>query len=218
MGGGLGRTLATGDDNEHCQHGKRRHLEELRPLHRRGGRGNGWHHYRLARIADDVAAFIAVVRGMRNTTSAAASIPCSATDRDLPGGFVFGAIAVVILVPALVPGILGGNVEILPRIVCSAGIALFGILFVTVAAGSWVLWAYRRNRPRGSHWSRCWEPPPSSRCGVDRRLRPGRRSDRRCRRSHRASKAGDISQDLKTGYLVGARPQSNSSGNCWARA
>jgi len=77
-----------------------------------------------------VGAFIAVVRGMRNTTSAAVNSVLR-TDRDLPGGFVFGAIAVVILVPALVPGILGGNVEILPRIVCSAGIALFGILFVT---------------------------------------------------------------------------------------
>ena len=76
-------------------------------------------------------AFAAVVRGMRAGRSGS---PAVSTERDLPGSFVVGAILFVVAATALVPGILAGGMGPLPRAVCAAGVALFGILFVTVAA------------------------------------------------------------------------------------
>ena len=66
----------------------------------------------LARDADDgFGAFVS--GGPRNAKQDICGRvdACLRTDRDLPGGFVFGAIAVVILVPALVPGSLAETWE-----------------------------------------------------------------------------------------------------------
>ncbi|HSB63406.1 MAG TPA: oligopeptide transporter, OPT family, partial [Thermoanaerobaculia bacterium] len=82
-------------------------------------------------------AFLAVVRGVRGGRGGAkgdASGPVPRTDRDLPGGFVFGGIALVVLAAALVPGIFAGHMGPLPRAVCAAGVGVFGVLFVAVAA------------------------------------------------------------------------------------
>jgi len=93
------------------------------------------------------SAFAAVVRGMRSGRSGS---PAVSTERDLPGSFVVGAVLFVIVVTALVPGIFAGGMGPLPRAVCAAGVALFGILFVTVAPASWESSAFPRSRPPAS--------------------------------------------------------------------
>ena len=57
------------------------------------------------------------------------------TDRDLPGAFVVGAIVFVVAVAALVPGVFAGEhgARCSARS-CAAGVGIFGVLFVTVAA------------------------------------------------------------------------------------
>src|SRR5262245_12922686 len=56
------------------------------------------------------------------------------TDRDLPAGFVAGGIAFVVLTAALVPGVFAGGMGPAQRLVCGAGVGIFGLLFVAVAA------------------------------------------------------------------------------------
>src|SRR5207248_11142967 len=65
-------------------------------------------------------AFAAVARGLR-----ASGVE---TDRDLPRGFVFGAIALVPIACFAVPGIFAGSMGPLPRAVCALGVAIFGVL------------------------------------------------------------------------------------------
>jgi len=173
-----------------------------------------------------LGAFVAVVRGMQSRASAAADNAATRADRDLPGTFVFGSIAVVILTPALVPGILGGDLGILPRIVCSAGIAVFGILFVTVAARIVGIVGVSSQPTSGITlvtllgtaalfaavgWTGVGAQAAVLTVGTVVAIA--------------ASKAGDISQDLKTGYLVGATPAKQQFGQllgaavaCWAVA
>jgi len=172
------------------------------------------------------SAFAAVVRGMRSKSSANRGNASPRTDRDLSGAFVFGAIAVVILVPALIPGILGGNVGMGPRLVCSAGIALFGIMFVTVAARIVGIVGVSSQPTSGitlvtllgtaalfaaAGWTDLGAQAAVLTVGTVVAIA--------------ASKAGDISQDLKTGYLVGATPAKQQFGQllgaasaCWAIA
>src|ERR1035441_6175293 len=69
-------------------------------------------------------AFLAVVRGVGGGPGEAggdSAGPVARTGRDLPGTFVFGGIAVVVLAAALVPGIFSGHMGPLPRAGCAAG-------------------------------------------------------------------------------------------------
>ncbi len=54
-----------------------------------------------------VGAFLAVARGMRGSGSGSGTV--ERTDRDLPGGFVVGGVAFVVLVAGLVPGVFAGE-------------------------------------------------------------------------------------------------------------
>src|SRR5262249_33754465 len=83
-----------------------------------------------------VGAFAAVVQGLRRARMAkmSDSLGEARKDRDLPGAFVLGGIGAVIAVAALVPGVFAGEMSLLPRFVCAAGVGLFGMLFVAVAA------------------------------------------------------------------------------------
>ena len=47
---------------------------------------------------------------------------------------MIGGILMVVLVAGLVPGVFAGNMAMGPRLVCAAGVGLFGVLFVAVAA------------------------------------------------------------------------------------
>jgi putative OPT family oligopeptide transporter len=149
-----------------------------------------------------------------------------ATDRDLPGGFVIGAIVLVVAVAALVPGIFAGGMGPLPRAVCAAGVGVFGILFVAVAARIVGIVGVSSQPTSGitlvtllgvaSVFAAAGWTDVGARAAV---LTVGTIV------AIAASKAGDISQDLKTGYLVGATPARQQLGQligaafaCWAVA
>lgn len=165
-----------------------------------------------------VAAFAAIVRRLRKSPST--------TDRDLPGWFVFGAIALVPLVCAFVPGVFAGGLSLPQRVVCAAGVAIFGILFVAVAARIVGLVGVSSQPTSGITlvtllgtasvfaalgWTFIGAKAAVLTVGTVVAIA--------------ASKAGDISQDLKTGHLVGATPSRQQLGQlvgaafaCWAVA
>jgi putative OPT family oligopeptide transporter len=177
------------------------------------------------------AAFVSVARGMRANKRAKQfsnddQNDADRTDRDLPGTFIFAAIAVVVLAPALVPGILGGDVGFLQRTICAGGIALFGLLFVTVTARIVGLVGVSSQPTSGialvtllgvaSLFAAVGWTDLKSQAAV---LTVGTIV------AIAASKSGDISQDLKTGFLVGATPARQQFGQflgaataCWAVA
>jgi putative OPT family oligopeptide transporter len=170
-------------------------------------------------------AFLAVVRGMRQG-SGTASIEDERTDRDLSGAFVLGGIGFVVLIAALVPGVFAGDMGLGQRLVCAAGVGLFGLLFVAVAARIVGLVGVSSQPISGMTlvtllgvagvFAAAGWTDPGARAAV---LTVGTIV------AIAASKAGDISQDLKTGYLVGATPARQQLGQligasfaCWAVA
>ncbi len=176
-----------------------------------------------------VRSFTAVARGMRQRSAArdaAASAAAGERDRDLPGSFVLGAVAAVVLIAALVPGVFAGDLTPLQRAVCAAGVGFFGILFVTVAARIVGIVGVSTQPTSGialvtllgtaSVFAAMGWTDPGARAAV---LTVGTLV------AIAASKAGDISQDLKTGFLVGATPAKQQFGQlvgaafaCWAVA
>ena len=177
----------------------------------------------LRNLPTMAGAFVAVLRGMRKGTAAAEA---TAQDRDLPGGFIAAAIAAVVLIVALVPGVLAGDMGPGARAICAAGVAVFGLLFVTVAARIVGIVGVSSQPTSGitlvtllgtaSLFAAFGWVDVGARAAV---LTVGTIV------AVAASKAGDISQDLKTGYLVGATPARQQLGQligaacaCWAVA
>jgi putative OPT family oligopeptide transporter len=174
-------------------------------------------------------AFVAVAKGMRSATGggprdASGAVPN--TDRDLPGAFVVGAIITVVAVAALVPGVFAGNMGPAQRAVLAAGVGVFGVLFVTVAARIVGIVGVTSQPTSGialvtllgvaSVFAAMGWNDPGARAAV---LTVATIV------AIAGSKAGDISQDLKTGYLVGATPARQQFGQligasfaCWAVA
>ena len=170
-------------------------------------------------------AFMAVARGLRRDGSTGDG-PVESTDRDMPAWFVFGGVATVVLVAGLVPGVFAGDMVPLQRAVLAAGVGVFGVLFVTVAARIVGIVGVSSQPTSGialvtllgtaSVFAAAGWVDPSARAGV---LTVGTIV------AIAASKAGDISQDLKTGWLVGATPARQQLGQvigaafaCWAVA
>jgi putative OPT family oligopeptide transporter len=148
------------------------------------------------------------------------------TDRDLPGGFIVAAIAAVIAAVALVPGLLAGDLGLGARLVCALAVALFGLLSVAVAARIVGIVGVSSQPTSGitlvtllgtaAVFAALGWDDPGARAAV---LTVGTVV------AVATSKAGDISQDLKTGYLVGATPAWQQLGQliaaacaCWAVA
>jgi putative OPT family oligopeptide transporter len=171
-------------------------------------------------------AFTAVARGLRGGSGAGAPSDGGETDRDLPPAFVGLAIAAVVLVAAFVPGVFGPGLSPLQRVVCAAGVGIFGLLFVAVAARIVGIVGVTSQPTSGitlvtllgvaSVFAAAGWTDPLSRAAV---LTVGSIV------AVAASKAGDISQDLKTGFLVGATPAKQQLGQligaafaCWAVA
>ena len=171
-------------------------------------------------------AFLAVTHGMTRRGSQVDAARTPDTDRDLPPLFVIGAIVLVVAIPALVPGVFAGNMSPLQRAVCAAGVGLFGVLFVAVAARIVGIVGVSSQPTSGitlitllgvaSIFAAAGWTDPAARAAV---LTVGTIV------AVAASKAGDISQDLKTGYLVGATPARQQFGQligasfaCWAVA
>lgn len=169
----------------------------------------------------------AVVLGMRRKGTgpdAAGSVP--RTDRDLPGWVVLAGPAVVVLALVSIPGLIAGHMSFLPRLAAGIGVAIFGLLFVVVSSRIVGLIGVSSNPTSGMTlvtllgvalvfvlfgWT-----DPTARAAI---LTVGTVV------CIAASKAGDISQDLKTGYLVGATPARQQAGQflgaafaCWAVA
>ena len=110
-----------------------------------------------------VGAFVAVARGLRRRRGARRRRPVPRTDRDLPGAFVFGGVALVVLVAGLVPGVFAG--ECAP---CSArsappASACSACCSSRSPRASWASSASPRSPPPASRWSRCSARPRSSR-------------------------------------------------------
>ena len=177
-----------------------------------------------------IASFTAVAKGLKKKSAAASGttdlMAVPATDRDLPGAFVFGGIAIVVTVSWLVPGIFAGGMNLTQRAVCAAGVGIFGVLFVAVAARIVGIVGVSSQPTSGialvtllgvaSAFAAAGWIDGGARAAV---LTVGTIV------AVAASKAGDIAQDLKTGYLVGATPAKQQLGQligaavaCWAVA
>ena len=172
-----------------------------------------------------VDAFVAVARGLGGD-AARAGTAVERTDRDLPGAFVFGGVALVVLAAGFIPGVFAGEMGAVQRAVLAAGVGVFGVLFVTVAARIVGIVGVSSQPTSGialvtllgtaSVFAAAGWVDASARAGV---LTVGTIV------AVAASKAGDISQDLKTGWLVGATPARQQLGQlvgaafaCWAVA
>ena len=171
-------------------------------------------------------ALSAVFRELVGSRAVRAAADVADTDRDLSPVVIVAGVAFVIAMAALVPGVFGSALTPLQRAVCAAGVGIFGLLFVAVAArivgivgvssqptsgitlvtllGVATVFAYQG-------WT-----GPGAMAAV---LTVGTVV------AIAASKAGDISQDLKTGWLVGATPAWQQAGQyigaavaCWAVA
>jgi putative OPT family oligopeptide transporter len=129
-------------------------------------------------------------------------------------------------VAGLVPGVFAGDMAPLQRAVLAAGVGVFGVLFVAVAARIVGIVGVSSQPTSGialvtllgtaSVFAAAGWVDPGARAGV---LTVGTIV------AIAASKAGDISQDLKTGWLVGATPARQQLGQligagfaCWAVA
>ena len=181
----------------------------------------------LKNLPTMAGAVAAVVKGLRGSSRQAGATAVTApTDRDLPPVFIVGAVLFVVLAAALVPGVLAGGMSLGPRLICGAGVAIFGLLFVAVAARIVGIVGVTSQPTSGitlvtllgvaSIFAAAGWTDGAARAAV---LTVGTIV------AVAASKAGDISQDLKTGYLVGATPARQQLGQlvgasvaCWAVA
>ncbi len=171
-------------------------------------------------------ALTAVTRDVRRSRDGETTPVVPPTDRDLPGIVVLAGVGTVIATTALAPGVFGGGLTVTQRLICAAGVAIFGLLFVAVAARIVGIVGVSSQPTSGitlvtllgvaSVFAANGWTGAGSRAAV---LAVGTVV------AIAASKAGDISQDLKTGWLVGATPAKQQLGQligaavaCWAVA
>jgi putative OPT family oligopeptide transporter len=178
------------------------------------------------------ASLAAVMKGLRRTGvnpesgRSRAAAEAERTDRDVPSWVVLAVPALVVVVLAAAPDLFAGDMTLPQRLVAAIGVAVFGVAFVVVSSRIVGLIGVSSNPTSAMTlvtllgvsvvfvmlgWS-----DPSARAAI---LTVGTVV------CIAASKAGDISQDLKTGYLVGATPARQQFGQfigaafaCWAVA
>jgi putative OPT family oligopeptide transporter len=129
------------------------------------------------------------------------------TRRDLPMAVVLAGVVAVVLLLALAPGVIGGGAPILFRTVAAVCVAIFAFLFVTVSSRIVGLVGVTSNPTSGMAivtligtsvlfyafgWTDTFGKVTVLTIGTVVCVA--------------ASIAGDVSQDLKTGYLIGATP------------
>jgi putative OPT family oligopeptide transporter len=168
-----------------------------------------------------------VVKGVRGGESAGpVGADAPRTDRDIPAWIVVVVPILVIVALIAIPGLLAGNMPLPARTVAAIGVAIFGVCFVVVSSRIVGLIGVSSNPTSAMTLVTLlgvsivfvlmgWRDP-SARAAI---LTVGTVV------CIAASKAGDISQDLKTGYLVGATPARQQYGQfiaaaiaCWAVA
>jgi putative OPT family oligopeptide transporter len=182
----------------------------------------------VARAIPTMAASLAAVtKGLRRggvDLDSGESTP--RTDRDVPSWVVVLVPIVVVITLAAVPDLFAGNMTLPQRLVAAIGVAIFGVAFVVVSSRIVGLIGVSSNPTSAMTLVTLlgvsvvfvifgWNDP-SARAAI---LTVGTVV------CIAASKAGDISQDLKTGYLVGATPARQQFGQfigaafaCWAIA
>jgi putative OPT family oligopeptide transporter len=180
----------------------------------------------LSALPSMAGAFLAVARGLRKGPGAEAEGAEARTERDVPGVVVVVALVAVVGALVAVPGLLGGELSLAQRAVCALGVGVLGVVFVAVASRIVGLVGVSSQPTSGitlvtllciggvfvaAGWTQ-----PGMQAAV---LLVGTVV------AIAASKAGDISQDLKTGQLVGATPAAQQVGQylgaataCWAVA
>jgi putative OPT family oligopeptide transporter len=148
--------------------------------------------------------------GVRQLRRSAAALNVSAlrTERDLPLSVVLVGIAVVIALVTFVPGIIGSHSGLVMRFVAALAIAIFSFCFVTVSSRIVGLIGVTSNPTSGMaivtllgtgfiFWALGW----TDLTGKVTALTIGTIV------CVAASISGDISQDLKCGYIIGATPR-----------
>jgi putative OPT family oligopeptide transporter len=172
------------------------------------------------------SSFSAVLTGLRKGEPGTAGEGIDRTDRDLPSWVVVVVPLAVITTLVVVPGLLAGDMNFVQRLVASIGVAIFGVAFVVVSSRIVGLIGVSSNPTSAMTLVTLlgvsvifvllgWRDP-SARAAI---LTVGTVV------CIAASKAGDISQDLKTGWLVKATPAKQQLGQfigaafaCWAIA
>ncbi|MSR46134.1 MAG: oligopeptide transporter, OPT family [Planctomycetes bacterium] len=149
--------------------------------------------------------FAAVARGLKRGANSGNE---AATDRDVPAIVLLIGLVLLGLVLAFAPGVLAGDLPVGVRIAAAGAVVLFGFLFVPVSSRLVGVIGVSSN-------------PTSAMALITLAgtslffVMLGRAEDPGTRAAVltvgtvvcvAASKAGDISQDLKTGWLVGATP------------
>jgi putative OPT family oligopeptide transporter len=170
-----------------------------------------------------LSSLAAVARGMRRGDGEA---DVERTDRDIPGWILVVGIVAVVFLLAFVPGVLAGELGFERRILAALGASFFAFLFVPVSSRMVGVIGVSSNPTSAMAlitlagtaaifallgWTE-----------LDARAAVLTVGTVVC---VAASKAGDISQDLKTGQLVGATPALQQYGQliaaavaCWAVA
>ncbi|HEX7154314.1 MAG TPA: oligopeptide transporter, OPT family [Thermoanaerobaculia bacterium] len=174
-----------------------------------------------------VSSFAAVLRGLRGGgANPGQDETTPRTDRDLPSWVVVVVPTLVVGALAFIPGLLAGNMNLTQRLVAAIGVAIFGVAFVVVSSRIVGLIGVSSNPTSAMTlvtllgvsvvfvmlgWTDPWARAAVLTVGTVVCIA--------------ASKAGDISQDLKTGYLLGATPARQQFGQfigaacaCWAVA
>jgi putative OPT family oligopeptide transporter len=170
--------------------------------------------------------FSAVLKGLRGTGTGLTDEDSPRTDRDVPAWVVVVIPAIVVITLVAVPDLFAGNMNVVQRLVAALGVAIFGVCFVVVSSRIVGLIGVSSNPTSAMTlvtllgvsivFVLCGWTDPSARAAI---LTVGTVV------CIAASKAGDISQDLKTGFLVGATPAKQQFGQfigaafaCWAIA
>lgn len=171
------------------------------------------------------SSFAAVIKGLRRT-GVEVGDSAERTDRDLPSWVVVVVPVAVIIALVAIPGLLAGNMTFPQRLVAAIGVAIFGVAFVVVSSRIVGLIGVSSNPTSAMTlvtllgvsvvFVLCQWTDPTARAAI---LTVGTVV------CIAASKAGDISQDLKTGWLLGATPARQQFGQfvgaafaCWAIA
>ncbi|MBL9079401.1 MAG: oligopeptide transporter, OPT family [Planctomycetes bacterium] len=142
-----------------------------------------------------------------------------AKDRDVPGSVIVGGVAALVAALVLVPGLFAGELGLGARVVAALGVALFGFLFVPVSSRLVGVIGVSSNPTSAMALITLagtaavfvllgWK-------GVAAQAAVLTVGTVVC---VAASKAGDISQDLKTGWLVGGTPYRQQFGQLIAAA
>jgi putative OPT family oligopeptide transporter len=168
-----------------------------------------------------VKSFMAVVRGVRGKAAGAGAAGAGErTDRDLPASVLIGGLVVIAAVLGFTPGLLEGDLSFGERLLTTLLVLVFGFVFVPVSSRLVGVIGVSNN--------------PTSAMAIVTLIGTGGfflllrgAGDAAAKATVltvgtvvcvAASKAGDISQDLKTGFLVKATPALQQFGQLLAAA